>query len=295
MTLRGRRAGQRPKIGRAVLPVQFFAIPERLRPYIERAVVIDFSAAVGFRWQFFPTGCYGLNLLVGPQAHDFELERPDDDGLLAGIAQRGMGTWCERPCHALGLSLTPLAAVHLPLAAHDFDTFLGAPHEVMLGRAALQGLRARLRDAPTVEAKMQALLHGVERLLFERRPAHGRALAVAEVAHRLRKPHPPSVEEAAARVGVHRRQLERDFRRPLAVAPKRDAMVARVQQVGQLAWQGRSLAEIAAELGYFDQAHMAHAVKDVTGLAPGALLQRARDSALARVMRPGAGGRITHL
>jgi AraC-like DNA-binding protein len=296
LTLRAQRWRVPPKIVCiVVLPVRFFPVPERLRPYIERAVAIDFSAAVGFRWQFFPTGCYGLNLLVGPQAHDFELERAHDDGLLAGIAQHGMGTWCERPCHALGLSLTPLAAVHLPLAAHDFDTWLGAPNEVMLGRAALHALRARMRDAASVEDKVHTLLRGVESLLFERRPAHGRALAVAEVAHRMREPHPPSVDEAAARVGVHRRQLERDFRRWLAVAPKRYATVARVQQVGQLAWQGHGLAQIAAELGYFDQAHMANAVKDVTGMAPGVLLQRARDSALAQAMRPGAGGRITHL
>jgi transcriptional regulator GlxA family with amidase domain len=94
---------------------------------------------------------------------------------------------------------------------------------------------------------------------------------------------------------VQRRQFERDFRHWMGVAPKRYATIARVQQVGQLAWRGVGLAGIAAELGFVDQAHMSRTVKEVTGLPPAAWLARAQASPLARAMRPFADGRITHL
>ncbi|MBC7942194.1 MAG: hypothetical protein H7Z19_20975 [Chitinophagaceae bacterium] len=75
---------------------------------------------------------------------------------------------------------------------------------------------------------------------------------------------------------------------------KPHATVAWVQQVAQLSWQGLGLAGIAAELGFTDQAHLPHVLKDVTGLSPSALLARAAASPLAHATRPFTGGGITH-
>jgi AraC-like DNA-binding protein len=278
-----------------MVTVRYFPIPVRLQRYLERALVIDFTGAVGFRWEFLPTGCFGLGLLIGPAAHEQELQNPEDDGAFAGVAPQAMGTWCARECLSFGVSLTPFAAAHLPLVAHDFEAQFYLPTEQLIGRSALARLRRSLRDGRTVDDKMHAFLHCLEGMLLDRRPAHGRAAAIAEAAHAMRAPHPPTVEEAAARVGVQRRQLERDFRRYLGASPKRYSTIARVQQVGQLAWQGVGLAGIAAELGFVDQAHMTHVVKEVTGMTPAVLLQRAAQSEMARVTRPYTSGRITHL
>lgn len=62
--------------------------------------------------------------------------------------------------------------------------------------------------------------------------------------------------------------------------------MARVQPVAQLSRQVLGLAGIAAELGFTDQAHMSHVVKEVTGLSPSALL--------AHATRPFTDARITH-
>ena len=274
--------------------IRFFPIPSRLTPYIERALVIDFTRAVGATWQFLPTGCFGVTLLTGPAAQDHELSRPDDDGAFSGIAGQAMGTWCERPCLAFGLSLTPLGVLHLPLHTHDFESAFAVTSETVFGRACWQALRTQVRSARTVPEKMEAFMAWMEAQLMGSVVAYGRASALAEVAHLMRTPRPPGVLEAANRAGVHRRQFERDFRRYFGTSPKRYATVARVQQVAQLSWQGLGLAGIAAELGFTDQAHMSHAVRGVTGLSPAALLARASNSPLARATRPFTGGRITH-
>lgn len=279
-----------PRIG-----IRYFDVPSRLGPYIERAVAFDFTHAVGAHWQFLPTGCYGVTLLSGPAEHEFELEKPDDDGAFSGIATQIMGTWCQRPCLAFGISLTPLGVMHLPLHAQDLEATFAVTNEAVFGRANWQRLRALVRDARQPQDKMEAFLRWMEASLFGRYAAYGRDASVAELALLMRAPRPPAITEAAERAGVHRRQLERDFRRLFGTSPKRYATVARVQQVAQLAWQGESLAAIAAELGFTDQAHMSHVVKDVTGMSPSALLRRASDSPLAQATRPFTQGRITHL
>ena len=277
-----------------MLDVRFFSVPSRLGAFMERALVIDFTRSVGQSWQFLPTGCFGVTLLTGPAAHDHELDRADDDGAFSGIAAQAMGTWCARPCLAFGISLTPLGVLHLPVHAHDFESAFAVSSEAMFGRARWQSLRSRVRDSPTVSGKMQVFMAWMEDLLMKGSILHGRASALAEVAHLMRAPRPPTLLEAAARVGVHRRQFERDFRRYFGTSPKRYATIARVQQVPQLSWQGLGLAGIAAELGFTDQAHMSHVVRDVTGMSPSSLLSLAAHSPIVRATRPYAGGRITH-
>jgi AraC-like DNA-binding protein len=279
-----------------MLKIRYFDVPAPLRDLIERPVAFDFTDALHFRWQFFPTGCWAMNLLVGPPNHDYELERPHDDGAFVGVPPHGIGTWCERRCIAFGVSFTPLGAVRLPLAANNFETLLALPYDALFGRSSGRALRSWVRDAPDVDTMMARVLRWVENMLLDSRPVpHGRAAAVAAVAQQMRQRDPPSLDEAARRVGVQRRQFERDFRRHLGLAPKRYEMVARVQQVGQLAWAGMPLVQIAAELGFTDQAHLSHVVKDITGMAPAELLQRAAKSPLAHQTRPFTGGRITHL
>lgn len=56
------------------------SIPSRLAPHIERTLVIDFTQAVGAKWQFLPTGCFGVSPLTGPPAQDHELDPPEMTG-----------------------------------------------------------------------------------------------------------------------------------------------------------------------------------------------------------------------
>jgi AraC-like DNA-binding protein len=233
--------------------------------------------------------------MVGPPAQDFELVEPDNDSMVAGVAPHAMGTWCARSCISFGASLTPYGAAHLPLLAHDFSTQISLSPEALFGRGVVMAVRRRVRNARTVDDKLRVFLQWVESLVLDRRAPAQRAVALAEVAHAMRQPRPPTLEAAALRVGLQRRQFEREFQRVLGMPPKRYSTIARVQQVPQLAWQGVGLAGIAAELGFADQAHMTRIVKELTGMTPATLLQRAAHSEIARATRPFSGGRITHL
>jgi len=284
-----------PARGREVLAIRHHPIPSRLQPYIERAVTTDYTRAVGLRWHVVPSGCFGLSVVVGDARDEFELEQGSFECFFTGVLPRAVGTWCDRRCVVMAMALTPLAVAHLTLEAHDFETASWIPQEVLVGHASITQLEARMRDSASLGDKLLAFFRWVEGLLFDGRPAYGRRAAIAEAAMGMRSAAAPGLADAAQRVGVARRQLERDFRRYLGTSPKRYEQVAKIQRLAQLAWQGEGLAGIAAELGYVDQAHMTHSVREITGMSPAVLLQRAADSEFARATRPFWGGRITTL
>jgi AraC-like DNA-binding protein len=261
--------------------VQHHPIPDRLAPFVETAETRNFVGAVGLRWQVVPTGCAGFGVLVGDPAHDFELERSVFDTTLTGMMPRALGTWCDVPCVSIGVTMTPRAMMLLPMQAIDFGFGIWAPGSDVFSRDLFTRLYRQVRDAPTVPEKMQALLRWLEHVLFDGRPAHGRQLAMGEVATLMRRFDAPSLADAARRVGVSPRQFERDFQRYLGATPRRYAQVAKVQQMAQLVWQGHSLADTAAALGFADQSHMTRLVRDVAGMPPVTLLQRARASPFA--------------
>lgn len=81
------------------------------------------------------------------------------------------------------------------------------------------------------------------------------------------------VQELCDRVGVGRRRLLRHFRREVGLSPKRycrilrfHALLKRAQEPDRGSW-----ADLAAELGFFDQAHLISELRDLTGENPTAL------------------------
>lgn len=80
---------------------------------------------------------------------------------------------------------------------------------------------------------------------------------------------PPSIEAWAMRHGCARETASRHFRMVYGIAPARYRGEARTRR----AWRrimkcDASLADVAAEGGYADQAHMTRAVKALTGRSP---------------------------
>jgi AraC-like DNA-binding protein len=76
----------------------------------------------------------------------------------------------------------------------------------------------------------------------------------------------------AERSGLSAQTLSRGFRQAYGTTPKRFRAEHRAQRAirALAAWTG-TLAELAAELGFSDQAHLTRAVVSLTGLAPGQL------------------------
>jgi transcriptional regulator GlxA family with amidase domain len=81
------------------------------------------------------------------------------------------------------------------------------------------------------------------------------------------------VDDLADRVGVSPRQLERDFREHVGLSPKQFLRVVRFQQVlGSLSAPRPDVpwAALAAEHGFYDQAHLIRDFHAFLGMAPGA-------------------------
>lgn len=78
--------------------------------------------------------------------------------------------------------------------------------------------------------------------------------------------------EWADRMGIAPQSLSRGFRRAFGTSPKRYRLELRAQHALHRlpGWQG-TMAALAAETGFADQAHLTRALVDLTGLPPGRL------------------------
>lgn len=74
-----------------------------------------------------------------------------------------------------------------------------------------------------------------------------------------------SIKEAAAGLGLSERQLRRRSLAAFGYGPKTLQRILRFQRALHLVRAGRSLADVAYETGYADQAHLSHEVRDLAG------------------------------
>jgi AraC-like DNA-binding protein len=102
------------------------------------------------------------------------------------------------------------------------------------------------------------------------------------------------VETVADEQHVSRRQLERDFGQWIGTSPRHLAQVARVQQVSRRAQTGATLADIAADVGFADQAHMCRVVRQLTGVTP-QHFTNPRTTPIAAAFRRATGGGTVYL
>lgn len=97
------------------------------------------------------------------------------------------------------------------------------------------------------------------------------------------------VDQVTERFGVPTRTLQRLFRRYIGAGPKWVLRRYRLQDGADLLAHGRSadLAALAAELGYFDQAHFTKEFTAEIGMTPGEYAKtslRSRDEVTSKVM-----------
>src|SRR5581483_4851436 len=125
---------------------------------------------------------------------------------------------------------------------------------------------------------LEDFLAGRVRAAGDRRGAAPRP-EVSYTWDRLRRSHGAvSVAELAAETGWSARHLGNQFRAETGLSPKAGARVirfdrARRRLLRRQAEDGRVvLAELAAECGYYDQAHLARDFRDLAGCPPSVLL-----------------------
>ena len=82
------------------------------------------------------------------------------------------------------------------------------------------------------------------------------------------------VESVAQRLGVTARHLRRAFTESVGIGPKQFARAVRLQRALRNAATSNDWARIAADAGYYDQAHLIADFRQLVGLTPGAFQKR---------------------
>ena len=151
----------------------------------------------------------------------------------------------------LGIPLSDLENAHVGL-------------DQIWGRAGIE-LHERLIDTPTMAARFSIL----ENFLLSRpwssarrHPCVAAVLAAIE--------DNPSIRMADIRdlVGMSTKRLIALFRAEVGLSPKAYARIRRFQAALRLLGTGTAGARVAAEVGYFDQAHFVREFRSFTGMTP---------------------------
>jgi AraC-like DNA-binding protein len=197
------------------------------------------------------------------------------------------GQWRRQPAAFLAGQITgPLllrpngraGIVGVRFTAQGAGRLLGVPMHLTTDRAPavgeLDGALARALESAIDCHGANARAARVEAVLVRRYRSRSRADLVVDEAVRQLDGGAVSVGEAAGRMGISTRQLERRFRALVGLSPKRFERIRRFQRVfqaierGGMAWAGA-----AADCRYFDQAHLVRDFREFAGEPPSVLLQ----------------------
>ncbi len=239
-----------------------------LAPYIQCHWNITASAAPAFLNRVCPDGCADIIIDLGGNlsvARRTDGSRTFAVGTMRCASRISLGG----RIHLQGVRFRPGAAEHFfRVPMHELTDRMIPLLDLWSGAA---GLESDVEEAPTL---LERIARIEERLLDRRGPAPDPTPALRQairfIAHTAgRQP----VRELERAVGWGARHLERRFRDAVGVSPKLFSRVVRfrrafalLRQPGPVSWP-----RLAAEAGYYDQAHLIREVKALAGVTPAAL------------------------
>jgi len=139
------------------------------------------------------------------------------------------------------------------------------PLSALWAAGAVRDLTDRLREARTPAARVAILEDTAAERLRRTRPDP----VTATIARHLRAG--ATVAASASAVGLSERQVHRRSLAAFGYGPKTLARILRMQRAVALARAGRAFADVAADAGYADQAHLAREVKALAGVPLGSV------------------------
>lgn len=252
-----------PRSGRRV-DVTRLAPPPTLAPWIERFW--------GTRWDLRGQAPHHASMLSDPTVH-VVVER--GRSRVVGVHRERFARVLEGEGRILGTQLWPGAVTGLAVqpASAWTDRVVPLAEVLALDVVALEDAALSCPEDADAFAVIAATLAPLLRPLDE-----GARLARAGVAHVAATPGVIRVAQLEAHLGLEPRALQRLFARYVGVTPKWVIRRVRLQEAAARLAQGPALplAELAAALGYTDQAHFAREFKAVVGLTPGAFVRQSR-------------------
>jgi AraC-like DNA-binding protein len=147
------------------------------------------------------------------------------------------------------------------------------PFSRVVGQARARGYQRAIAAAPDDDARVAVATRFFSELLPPPPPGARLLQALVEAAATDRAL--TTVEALRARSGLHLRELQRWFKDAVGVSPKWVIQRYRLHEaLVALEAKRATVAELAAELGYADQAHFARDFKRVVGMPPSHYLPR---------------------
>jgi AraC-like DNA-binding protein len=227
------------------------------------------AAWVGSYWTFqtdpgrhvirtLPDGCVDLTVRLGSTPRAF----------LTGTHRRPRSWTLRGRVHHVGARLLPGAAALLGIDAGALSEEW-TPLDRRLPRWIVGRLVRDIAQAGTAPARVVVLDAFFSERLLNRGldPRLSRALQQI-FAHQGDIP----VASLARHAGAHARTLGRLFDRAIGLSPKRFVRVVRLQAALRALPDADSWAHVAVDLGYHDQAHFIHDVRELFGATPGDLV-----------------------
>ncbi len=161
---------------------------------------------------------------------------------------------------------TGRAAAFLDVPARELTDRFTALSD--LWGAAAQPLEDDLRGLPTTARRIQRLELALVERLARVRPPDMRFVSLADFV--MRRQGAVSVEGLSAASGLSRQHVARNFRHLVGVSPKLFCRLARFNaMLGHVVTQASlNWATLAAEHGYYDQAHLIAEFREFAGLRP---------------------------
>lgn len=216
-----------------------------------------------------PDGCVDLVLEVTPSDHG---------AWIYGSTTRPTGIACSRGAHYLGIRFQPGQSRHLLDAAAC---------EITDARAELPGLMQFPAEMIATCITDKALFTRLDDILgvIMSRSSPSVELIDHVIRHVEARHGDVCIEDIAGHFGKSRRQIERTFLQTVGVPLKFFCTLTRLRQAARLIAEPsrRSLAAIASDAGYSDQAHMTRDFRRLAGATPG---QLRRDDAFFQYHAP---------
>lgn len=195
---------------------------------------------------------------------------------LYGVARGRSSVTLEGDGWAVGAMLTP-AAGRLVLGrsvAELTDTWVELA-DVLPDGDLVGAVRTAMTSDPQAPRSHLAAIAHVESWLGTHLPVDEPGLRVNRLVGWLREhPEVTRVDEVARGLGLSERSLQRLVEQRIGLSPKWLLQRRRLHDAVVALKAGSSgLAEVAADLGYTDQAHFTHDFRTVTGMTPGEFLR----------------------
>jgi len=258
--------------------------PQRMRQTHEVQTAMQLNAAPFLFSRFFedvqvarPLGHHALQVEWFPDGRTHLVFRVFEEGRrgdlwVVGPRMRAMFKNAPDVVRSVSLAFkpgwsAPLLGVPATVAKNQF-----VPLDALWGPSASALCQQALRASSDAEV-LDLITHA-----FAARSEHGIESASARIARqavRLVEAGEVRVERVAHQLGVTGRHLHRAFTQNIGIGPKEFTQTVRLQRAIRASAKSADWGRIAADAGYYDQAHLIGDFRELIGLTPGAFIRRA--------------------